>query len=202
MSTFRVKLQNIKQGLLDKDPSTHPLATGASATYGQLGSAFAISKQRQIWVAGPKGRYRLLTDGQTFTDCNYWKRFAYPQVDWDVAFIEVVTDDGSVYSDVEEENTFAVGATLTMANDYSVANTVDFVTLYGQPAKFLQVQNLSGSNTLTGELNGDTNVTFTLAANATQIFNQGDLAITKVRLKGTAGQTASYIAAVKSAVNS
>lgn len=202
MSTFQVQLQNIEQGKLDLDPSTHPLAAGSAATYGKLGAAFTTSKQRQVWVAGPKGTYRLLIDGETFTDCNYWKRFCYPQVTREFAFLTCTSDDGSVYSDVEEENTFAVGATLTMAADYSTANTVDFVTTHGGAARFLQVQNLSGSNSVIGELNGDVNVTFTLGTNETQIFNQGDLAITQLRLKGTAGQAASYIASVKSAVNS
>ncbi len=196
MSVFRVKLQNVKQGLLDMDPSTYV----AGASYGQLGSAFATSKQRQIFVAGPKRSYRLLRDGDQFTDCNYWKRFAYPQVAQEFAFIEVVTDDGSVYSDVEAENTFAAGSTLTLANgSYTTPNTIDFVALYGTAAQMLMVQNLDGALGLTGELNGDTNVTFTLAHNETQIFNAGDLAITKLRLKGNSGTPqASWLASIKS----
>lgn len=198
MSVFRVQLQNVKQGLLDLDPSTHPLAAGAAASYGQLGTPFTVSKQRQIYVAGPNRSYRLLQDGATFTDCNYWKRFAYPQAAQEVAFIQVVSDDGSVYSDVPEENTFAVGATEALTTDYA-DTVIDFVATYGGPARFLQVQNLDGSDTVDGELNGDTNVTFHLGANETQIFNQGDLAITKLRLKGSAGsQNASWIASIKS----
>jgi len=198
MSVFKVELQNIKQGLLDLDPSTHPLATGSSATYGQLGSAFTVSRQRQIFVAGPNRSYRLLKDGETFTDCNYWKRFAYPQVAREFAFINVVTDDGSVYSDVPAENTFAAGATETLTTDYT-DTVVDFVTTYGGPARFLQVQNLDATAVVNGELNGDTNVTFQLSGGETQIFNQGDLAITLLRLKSDTGSsTASWIASVRS----
>jgi hypothetical protein len=197
MSVFKVKLQNIKQGLLDLDPSTHPLATGDPASYGVLGNSFTASKQRQIFVAGPKRKYRLLKDGDQFTDCNYWKQFAYPQVALEFAFIEVVTDDGSVYSEVESENTFAKGATVTLTT--SLADTVvDFVATYGGTAKMLMVQNLDNSATVTGELNGDTNVTFTLAHNETQIFNNGDLAITKLRLKSTGTTQASWLASIKS----
>ena len=62
MSVFQVKLNNNKQGVLDTDSLT--------------GLELETSIQRQIFVAGPKRKYRLLVDGATFTDCNYWKRLA------------------------------------------------------------------------------------------------------------------------------
>ena len=195
MSVFRVKLQNVSQGRLDLDPSTY----AAGASYGQLGSAFTTSKQRQVFVAGPRKTYRLLSDGEQFTDCNYWKRFAYPQVALEFAFIEVVTDDNSVYSDIPEENTYAVGGTMTLANVYNTTNTIDFVATYGGPARMLMVQNLDGTIHITGELNGDTNVTFTLSENETQIFNSGDLAITKLRVKSASSTpAASWLASIRS----
>jgi hypothetical protein len=206
MSLFQVQLQNLVQGRLDMDPSSHPLASGTTAQpalYGALGSPFATSKQRQIYVAGPRRTYRLLKDGDTFTDCNYWKQFdvAYG-CDASKAFIHTITDDGSVWSDVQDENTFGVGATVALTTN--LADTViDFVTTYGQPARFLQVQNLDASIKITGELNGDTNLTFTLAGGATQVFNVGDLAITKLRLKAASGTpSANYLAAVKSVAKS
>lgn len=194
MSVFKVKLQNVQQGRLDLDPSTYV----AGSAYGQLGSAFDVSKQRTIYVAGPNRTYRLLKDGEQFTDCNYWKRFAYPAVSYDKAFIEVVTDDGSVYSDIAEENTFAAGNTETLST--SLADTViDFVTDHGGPAKFLQIQNLDGTKAVTGELNGDVNVTFYLNAGESQIFNNGDLAITMLRMKTSSGSSsASWIASIRS----
>jgi hypothetical protein len=202
MSTFTVKLNNIAQGRLDLDPSTHPLAAGTSATYGQLGTVFTTSKQRQIWVAGPNRRYRLLRDGDTFTDCNYWKQFAYPQTTLEKAFIEVTSDDGSVYSDVAEENVFAKGATVTLTTALS-GTVIDFVTTYGGPARFLSVQNLDSSIKITGELNGDTNITFVVDANEVFMFNQGDMVITMLRLKSASGTPqASWIASIKSTCNS
>jgi hypothetical protein len=195
MSVFRVKLQNIGQGQLDMDPTT--------ASQNNLGSAFTVSKQRTIYVMGPKKINRKLRDGETFTDCNYWKRFTADVAGYDKSFIEVVSDDGSVYSDVEDENTFAFGGTYTLSTSYTTPNTIDFANTYGSPAKFMQVTNNDGSIAITGELNASTNVTFTLAAGETQVFNHGDLPITKLRLKSASGTpTATVIAAVKSAVNS
>ena len=202
MSVFKVKLNNIGQGRLDLDPSTHPLAAGQAATYGQLGSQFGVSKQRQIWVAGPNRRYRLLKDGDTFTDCNYWKQFTADVVGYEKAFIETVDDDGSVYSSVAEENVFTKGATETLSTSFSDTE-IDFVTTYGGPARFLSVQNLDNSIKITGELNGDTNVTFVIAAGETMMFNQGDMVITMLRLKSaSATPQASWIASIKSTCNS
>jgi hypothetical protein len=213
MSVFQVKLQHLTQGLLDLDPTTHPLAAGSGtspATYGQLGEPFgpdfaasgAASLQRQMFAAGPNRSYRLLSDGETFTDCNYWKRFAFPQVAAEFAFIEVVTDDGSVYSDIPGENTFAAGNTETLSTLFT-GTVIDFVTTYGGAASFLQVQNLDGAIAIDGELNGDTNVTFRLLAGETQIFNSGDLQITLLRLKSDSGTpSASWIASIRSVCNS
>lgn len=198
MSVFKVQLNNTQQGLLDLDPSTD-----TSTTYGQVGSPFAISKQRQMWVAGPNRRYRLLKDGESFTDCNYWKQFAYPQTTLEKAFISVTTDDGSTYSDIPDENTFTKGATVTLSTSFA-DTVIDFVTTYGGPARFLSVQNLAGSSiNIVGELNGDTNVTFTIAQGETMMFNQGDLMITMLRLKSASSTpNASWIASISSTCNS
>ncbi len=197
MSVFRVKLNNNEQGRLDLDPSTD-----TSSTYGQLGTPFTTSKQRTIWVAGPNRSYRLLKDGDTFTDCNYWKKFTADEVGYTNSFIEVVSDDGSIYSDIPEENVFSVGATETLSTSFS-DTVIDFVTDHGGAARFLSVQNLDGSIAVTGELNGDTNITFKLAAGETMMFNQGDMVITMLRLKGASSTpSASWIASIKSTCNS
>ena len=126
MSVFQVSLNNIKQGQLDLNPTTDPNAAGTAQTYGKVGTPFATSLQRQIWVAGPNRRYRLLKDGVQFTDCNYWKQFAYPACPLDKAFITVVVDDGSIYSNDPAENTFTKGATVTLSTNLS-DTVVDFV---------------------------------------------------------------------------
>ena len=199
MSVFRVKLQRTgAQGQLDIDPSTD-----TSTTYGNVGTAFSTSKQRTVYVMGPKKINRLLIDGDTFTDCNYWKRFTYPTVAQDQAFIELVSDDGSVYSDVESENTFGVATgTLTITSSYSTDNTLDFVTTHGGPATFVQIRNIGGSNAMVAELNGDTDLVITIPHSTAQVFNAGDLVITKVRLKSASGTTAEIVGGVRSAVNS
>jgi hypothetical protein len=174
MSVFKVKLNNVGQGRLDIDPTT--------------GVPFATSNQRSIYVAGPGRKYRKLRDGETFTDNNYWKQFTAEIAGYEAAFIEVVSDDGSVYSDIPEENTFAIGHTFTNLSTSFSDNVIDFVDTYGGPATFLQVTNTTGSTrSIQGEVNGDTNVIFTLADGETQVFNTGDVRITMLRLKGVGG---------------
>lgn len=173
MSVFRVKLANAVQGQLEVNPVT--------------GLPFTTSVSRTINVTGPRRIQRQLKDGETFTDSNYWKRFAYPQVSLADAFIEVVTDDGSVYSDVESENVYPViwtpGTNGLIASNKTYTDTnmsLDIVATYGGPAVFVQIQNTDSSNAVKVKLNGSTSAILTLQANSTQIFNSGDLVISKI----------------------
>lgn len=173
MSVFRVKLANAVQGQLEVNPVT--------------GLPFTTSVSRTINVTGPRRIQRQLKDGETFTDSNYWKRFAYPQVSLADAFIEVVTDDGSVYSDVESENVYPVvwapgtDGVIASGDTYDDTNmSLDIVGTYGGSAKFVQIQNTDSSNAVKIKLNGSADAVLTLQANSTQIFNSGDLIINKI----------------------
>ncbi len=197
MSVFKVKLNNTQQGLLDRNPAT--------------GLQMDPSIQRTISVAGPRGIFRNLKDGDQFTDCNYWKRFAFPQLSLSNSFIEVVTDDGSVYSDDSEENTYALifggdTAYTVLNTDTYTTNFIDIAGTYGGFAKFVQISNLGTSSPnqdVKIEINGATNAILSLAAADTQVFNAGDLAITKLAFDGgVASTTLQIILSVKSVCNS
>jgi hypothetical protein len=183
MSVFRVNLNNVDQGRLDLDPTT---AEANKVTGAGLGTPFTVSRQRQVYVMGPNKINRLLNDGETFTDCNYWKKFAYPQVPYNEAFIQVVSDDGSVYSDVPGENTVPVALTETIVAGTSYAdNEIDIVATYGGPAVFFQMENQHATDSITVQLNGRDSAIFTLAGQDHQIFNSGDLVISKVAFANT-----------------
>lgn len=194
MSVFRVNLSNTEQGQLDIDPTT--------------GLPFTTSIQRQVYVLGPNRINRLLKDGDTFTDCNYWKRFAYPQVPLSEAFIEVVTDDGSVNSDVDAENTFPSVETLTVLAGTTftdVGNSIDYLTDFGSFANFVQIDNQTAQD-IRVRLNGLAGSAFDLGGNETQVFNSGDLQITKIEFDNTASGAVDadvqVIAAVRSVCTS
>lgn len=211
MSVFRVRLNNIDQGQLDLNPATAtPVVVGGSGGQPYLGDQFNPSIQRTIYVTGPNLTYRKLSDGEQFTDCNYWKRFAFPQVPLEQAFIEVVSDDGSVYSDNANENTYPVtiggGAPYTVATvDTFATNFIDVVGTYGSYAVFTQIKNLGTMATqdIQVQLNGSSSAIFTLAAGDTQIFNSGDLTITRLGFQGgTANTDIEVIFSLRSVCNS
>jgi hypothetical protein len=208
MSVFRVALNNTEQGLLDLDPST----AVASSTTGQgLGDQMSPSIQRGVWIMGPNLINRLLIDGDTFTDCNYWKRFAYPQVPLEEAIVEVVSDDGSIYSDVAAENTFPVVRDFSVeAGETFTDHELDIATEFGGFASFTQITNQEASGSgldVKVRLNGSTGATFDLAGGDTQIFNSGDLSVSLIQLdnseSGATGPVAvQIIVSVRSICNS
>lgn len=209
MSVFRVKLQQLpEQGYMDLNPATASSASPACPSC--LGSAFTTSIQRTMYCAGPRRIWRKLADGATFVDCNYWKRFSYPTVSKEVAFIEVVTDDGSIYSDSSEENTFPVifgGDTAydVLTTDTFEDNYIDILTDYGGFAKFVQITNngTADNQTIKVQLNGSSSAIMTLADATTQVFNAGDLAISKLGFEGgTANTTVQIILSVEVQCNS
>lgn len=200
MSVFRVKLANTNQGRLDVNPLT--------------GLPVTTSSQRSIMVTGPNRIQRQLMDGETFTDCNYYKQFAYPQCALEDAFIEVVTDDGSVYSTVASENVYPVvwapGADGVIGAGDGIDDenmSLDIVSTYGGTAVFVQIQNTDNSNSVKVKLNGSSTAIFTLGTNSTQIFNHGDLVISKIEFDNTASGASAVnavevILSLKSTINS
>jgi hypothetical protein len=180
MSVFKVKLTNVGQGLLDS-----------------VGQSQGNSIQRTVYVMGPGKINRKLKDGDTFTDVNYWKRFAYPQVPYDQALIEVVTDDGAPYYDGQPElSTIAknYALTLTAGQTYSFAgHVVDILTDTGGYATFCQITPTVACKV---RFNGNVNAIMNLAANSTQIFNPGDLTIGKLEFDNSASGASSGSVAI------
>ena len=134
-------------------------------------------------VAGPNGKIREIADGTTFTDCNYWKRFAVPAVSSDDAFIEVLTDDGSIYSDIPSENNYPVVTSVTVhADEVFADNVIDIAGDTGSYAAFVQMTNSgsSGSGDVLVKLNGNSSAILQLNGATTQVFNAGDVSITQL----------------------
>lgn len=176
MSIFKVKLNNRYRGSLDIDPGS------------ASGSVLDPSIQRTMYVAGPKGIRRQLKDGETFTDCNYWKQFAFPQVSQENAFIEVVYDDGSVYSDVPGENNVPRVYTLNVEDGSSYENNViDVLGDNGGSAGFVQIHNFASGGAVKVKINGISNAIFDLDEGSIQQFNNGDINITKLEFRNESG---------------
>lgn len=192
MSVFRVALNNVDQGRLDINPLTTAQASP--------------SIQRGVYVMGPNRINRLLIDGETFTDCNYWMQFAYPQTTRELAFVEVVTDDGSIWADGASSN-IVDSATLTGAagSSYGTAgNEWDIEGDYpGSYAVYTRIINTAASGTVNIRLNDV--ATFSLDGGSEMVFDIGDLSVQKVAVanngSGAVASPIEVIALVKSVCN-
>lgn len=161
MSLFQVKLNNGTQGMLDNDP------------YGD-------SIQRSIYVAGPDRISVQLKDGQTFKGPNYWKRFAYPQTSKDQAFLIVLEDDGSVWSDYSDSNNVPKVYKLIVNTESNFEdNSIDIESYSGKFAEFVQITNQSNEYVKI-KLNGLSDAIFELGPKETQVFNYGEINIKKI----------------------
>lgn len=176
MSIFKVKLNNKYRGNLDIDP-------GSASS-----SVLDPSIQRTMYVSGPKGIRRQLKDGDTFTDCNYWKQFAFPQLSQEDAFIEVVYDDGSVYSDIPGENNVPRVYTLSVEDGSSYEdNVIDILGDNGGAAGFVQIHNFASGGAVKVKINSISNAVFDLDGGSIQQFNNGDINITKLEFRNESG---------------
>lgn len=154
MSVFRVRISNSRQGRLD-----------------------VHDNQRSAYITGPNRITRKLRDGETFVDCNYWKRFAHPQVPLEEAFIEVVEDDGTVYSDQIQDNTYPKVYNLSAAGGSSFAdNVADIKGDSGSFALFAQITN-RGEEGVRVRINGLDSAVIDLPGASTQTFNLGEMTI-------------------------
>jgi hypothetical protein len=158
MSLFKVALFNSKQG---------QMAAG----------------QRSAYIMGPNKVNRILKDGDTFRDSNYWKRFAYPQVPLEEAFIEVLEDDGIQYVDNQVNNFPKVYNIITEPESGFSDNTADILSDTGGYAYFTQITNRSDSNQVKIKLNNSNDAIFVLPAGSTQGFDAGDVSISKIQIE-------------------
>ena len=170
MSTFQVRLV----------PTTR--STGVAADPAVVSGE---SIQKTMWVTGPNLTFRKLYDGETFDSTNYWKRFAPVSeggawVDTETAFIHIVTDDGSPWSDTNPccnrfprvvDLVVAAGTCWTLA-----ANQIDVLGDYGGVALFTQIVT---DRAIKVRLNGSSSADLDLPVGS-QTFDNCDLPITSL----------------------
>jgi hypothetical protein len=172
MSVFKVQLGNFHSA----GPADVGMPVAGALTH------------RTLYAPGPHLVNRLLTDGETFTDCNYWKQFAHPQVGLNEAFIVVLSDDGSTWSKDGVSTTPRVYNLTTAAGSAFAANQAPILADTGGTAVFAQITN-NGAGAVTVRLNGNTNAVFTLPAGTSQVFNAGDLSLSLIEVANGTGSS-------------
>jgi hypothetical protein len=192
MSVFRVALNNQNQGKLDVN-----MLTGAQRP---------TSLQRTVYLNGPGLNNALMKDGDRFTACNYFKQFCYPQVPMEQAILVCETDDGSVYSPIPGENTFPKVYNLSVVAGKTYTDAGSYADILGDTAGyavFAQITNTHASQDVKIQLNGNADAVIDLPYGHTQVFNAGDLAISKIAVdNSTSGATGPVVVQILVSVKS
>jgi len=186
MSVFQVKLNqtNLFQG---NQPSSQARFLDQSLISGS-------SIQRSFYAMGPNKTSRKLADGATFVDVNYWKRFAFPTLPVDQAFIVVISDDGSPWYEDSINNSFDKIYTPTINDNtqgenpsgshYSSSNFIDVIGDNGSPAISAMFY-LTGSGTYpTFYFNGLT-PGVVIPLNTSLFLDVGEFPITNIAIDNT-----------------
>ena len=214
MSLFRVQLNNTQQGRLDQNVYTraqmgynsegdgsyvsNTYAPSSSFPVGEtqpiLGSG---SLQRTVWLTGPNNVKRELHDGDSFTDCNYYKRYCYPyclgrtdQERLQNAILVCDYDDGSIWVDGSGDVDAYGGKGHSLPTPISVLLTAGSPTLTiatGSYANFVLMTNI-GTGAAFINLNSG-QATVTLDAGVTMTFDKSEIAITSITVTGVSGGT-------------
>lgn len=193
MSVFQVALNSVArsvplvlnqngtgEGTLDTNPLT--------------GAVNVPSYQRTVYIMGPNRINRVLKDGDTFTDCNYYKKFD---------FINVLHDDGSTWNDATKSlianiRTYQLGLGNLVAYINRATNS-DSTTDTGGYAQECTIINNSSSLNYDIVINGTQ--TFTLAKGTSVVFDDMDDAkITSVAVVTTSGIETGIIQVIASVV--
>lgn len=164
---------------------------GASAVYANDASAVnGVSSQRTVELVGPNGVRRIHSDGETFTESNYFKKYCplseggtMPE---DEAYLTLVSDDNTVWDDFNttaaNKRTVVKHLTVDGGTTYTDAgNEIDIAGLYGGYASFLQIIT---NQDIRVEINGSHDSIIYLAA-GTQTFNEGEIAANLLRFDNT-----------------
>lgn len=165
MSIFKVKLTNSRQGQLD-----------------------IYDNQRSAYIMGPNRINRKLKDGEIFIDSNYWKRFAYPQVPLEEAFIEVIEDDGTIWVDNMTNTYPKVYDIVAAAGSGFESNRANIAGDSGSWALFAQITN-KGDYPVKIKLNGISSAIMDLEAGNTQVFNAGELIIGLIEVENSSSES-------------
>lgn len=191
MSTFQVKLQQ----------STAVFGRSGQGNLDENALHNGTSVQRTIYVMGPNKVNRKLKDGDTFTDCNYWKRFAPVSEGGSMAeadaFIHIVSDDGSVYQDGDvAASNFVKSYTKTIVDSTTFTATNNILNVLGDTGGRGVWATISTNHDLTVRVNGSSASDFVVSGGSPFTFNNGDILIEKLAFDNASGTNAALAVVV------
>jgi hypothetical protein len=170
MSTFQVMLARFERG------------TTSAEAFGQ----------QSVSLPTPQGQGdRTFKDREVFEGSNYWKRYCAPSMPQKDAFLVIIEDDGTIYSEEDSENNqpFIVTKKIAVGSSYDdEGNEIDLMKEQGTFATFVLIRNKNSSQEVNVKINGSKNAILELDGNDEISFDKGDIPISKLNFDNSDGK--------------
>ena len=148
---------------------------------------------------------RELHDGDTFTDSNYYKIYT-PEFMGTEAFLDLVTDDGSVYIKESQETIIPRSYALDVDADSVYADNV--VDIYADNlgfAVYCQITVVGEGTAPTFKFNGLSNALLSIPCGVTQTFDKNEIQFSKIEIDnsqdGSQALTVSIFSSIQKSSN-
>jgi len=170
MSTFQVILAKFERGTTSRE-------------------AFG---QQTVSLPTPQNKgERTFKDREVFEGSNYWKKYCSPSMPQKDAFLIIVEDDGTIYSEDDSENNqpFIVTKKVAAGSSYNdEGNEIDLMKEQGTFATFVLIRNKNSSQEVNVKINGSKNAILELDGNDEISFDKGDIPISKLNFDNSDGK--------------
>jgi len=147
--------------------------------------------QRTVNLPTPEGPHKTFKDREIIEGPNYWKRYCSPSMPHGEAFLVILEDDGTIYSDNDSENTypFIVSKKVAPGSSYEdEGNEINLMKEQGTFATFALIRNKNASQEINIKINGSKNAILELDGNDEISFDKGDLPISKLNFDNSEGK--------------
>lgn len=135
-----------------------------------------FSSQRTTFIEDENGVMRNFVDGQEFEGSNFWKKYAYPNCELEISFIEVIEEVPDVPKGVTKFPAIFNKA-ISGNTKCSDAFSIDIKKECKGIASSTQITNRSSDNTIKVKFNKDDMAVLELLPGETQTFGKDDFDI-------------------------
>ena len=148
--------------------------------------------QQSVNLPMPQGQgEKIFKDREVFEGSNYWKKYCVPSMSQEDAFLVIIEDDGTIYSEDDSENNqpFIVTKKVAAGSSYDdEGNEVDLMKEQGTFATFVLIRNKNSSQEVNVKINGSKNAILELDGNDEISFDKGDIPISKLNFDNSDGE--------------
>ena len=148
--------------------------------------------QQSVSLPTPQNQgERTFKDREVFEGSNYCKKYCTPSMSQADAFLVIIEDDGTIYSEDDSENNqpFIVTKKVAVGSSYNdEGNEIDLMKEQGTFATFVLIRNKNASQEINVKINGSKNAILELDGNDEISFDKGDIPISKLNFDNSDGK--------------